>query len=74
MSERNTILAILELDSDSDRLIERATWIARAFDCDIHLVLFEPENTLMSKLFSISSEVDSLRREVRSAQENIVEE
>ena len=74
MGERNAILAILELDSEPDRLVERAAWIANAFDCDIHLVLFEPENTLMSKLFSISSEVDSLRREVRSAQGKIVEE
>jgi len=74
MSEHNTILAILELDSDPDRLVQRATWIARAFECDIHLVLFEPENALLSKLFSVSSEVKSLRREVQGAQERIVEE
>ena len=73
MKENNTILAILELDSDPDRLVERADWIAKMFGCDIHLVLFEPESALVSKLFSISSEVESLRREVRSAQERIVE-
>jgi len=73
-SERNKILVILELESDPDRLVGRAAWIAKAFDCDIHLVLFEPENALVSRIFSVSSEVDSLRHEVRSAQEKIVEE
>ncbi|MEL7186654.1 MAG: universal stress protein [Pseudomonadota bacterium] len=72
MSERTTLLAVLELNSNPDRLVERAIWLARAFDCSIHLMMFEPETTLVSKLFSASSNEDLLRDEVHRAQASIV--
>ncbi len=74
MSEHNTILAILELDTEPDRLVERSAWLARAFECDVHLVLFEPESGVLSHLFSFSTEIDALRREIQRGQERIVEE
>jgi universal stress protein E len=44
MAEKNTLLAIIELDCSSDTLLDRTAWIARAFDFKVHLVLFEPDS------------------------------
>ncbi len=40
---KDTLLAIVELDCIPDTLIDRTAWIARKFDYQVHLVLFEPK-------------------------------
>jgi len=73
MTDKNTILAILELDSNPDNLINRVTWIAQSFDYRVHLVLFEPESGALLGGFAISNEADAIRQELRRTQDEIVE-
>ena len=74
MSERNTILAILELGSEPDKLIERITWLSKSFDYRIHLVLFAPEDGALLGGFALSNEADAIRQELHQAQDDVVEE
>ena len=71
MTDRDTILAILELDSDPDNLIDRVTWIAKSFDYRVHLVLFEPENGALLGGFAISNEAEVIRQELQRTQDEI---
>jgi universal stress protein E len=73
MTDKNTILAILELDSDPDNLINRVTWIAQSFNYRVHLVLFEPESGALLGGFAISNEADAIRQELQRTQDEIVE-
>lgn len=73
MADKDTILAILELDSDPDNLIDRVIWIAQSFDCRVHLVLFEPENGALLGGFAISNEAEAIRQELKYVQDEIVE-
>ena len=73
IADKNTILAILELDSNPDILINRVTWIAQSFDYRVHLVLFEPESGALLGGFAISNEADAIRQELQNTQDEIVE-
>ena len=73
MPDKDTILAVLELDSDSDNLIKRVIWIAQSFNYGVHLVLFEPENGALLGGFAISNEADAIRQELQATQDEIVE-
>jgi len=70
-TDRDTILAILELDSNPDNLIDRVTWIAQSFDYRVHLVLFEPENGALLGGFSILNEAEAIREELQRTQDEI---
>ena len=74
MADKDTLLAILELDCAPESLISRAAWIARAFDLDIHLVLFAPDSGALLGGFSISNEADRIRESIHQTQKKIVEE
>lgn len=74
MAKKDTLLAILELDCAPDTLVERTAWIARAFDYDVHLVMFEPNSGALLGLFSVSSEADRIREEMQETQAAIVDE
>jgi len=71
LTDKDTVLAILELDSDPDNLIERVTWIAQSFDYRVHLVLFEPENGALLGGFAISNEAEAIRQELQRVQDEI---
>jgi universal stress protein E len=70
-TDKDTILAILEIDPDSDNLIDRVTWIAKSFDYRVHLVLFEPENGALFGGFAISNEAEAIRQELQRTQDEI---
>jgi universal stress protein E len=74
VAENNTLLAVLELDSNPDLLISRATWIAKAFSLNVHIVLYEPDSGALLGSFSISHEADEIRERIHHAQAEIVEE
>jgi len=74
MAKKDTVLAILELDCLPDTLVERTAWIARSFDYNVHLVMFEPNSGALLGLFSVSSEADRIREDMQKTQAAIVEE
>lgn len=71
-NSKDTILAVLELDSEPDNLINRVAWIAQSFDYRVHVVLFEPANGALLGGFAISNEAEVIRQELRHAQDEIV--
>lgn len=72
-NQKDTILAILELGSDADNLINRVGWIARSFDYNVHLVMFEPEDGALLGGFALSNEADTIRQALQRTQDEIVE-
>ena len=72
INNKDAILAVLELDSEPDNLINRVTWIARSFDYRVHIVLFEPEDGALLGGFAISNEAEVIRQELQIAQDEIV--
>jgi len=72
LADNDTILAILELESKPDRLVNRVAWLAKSFDYRVHLVLFEPENSALFGGFAISNEAESIREELQRAEDEIV--
>ena len=74
IKHKDTILAILELGSDADNLINRAGWIARSFNYNVHLVMFEPEDGALLGGFALSNEADTIRQALQRSQEEIVED
>ena len=42
MAEKKTVLAVLEFDCFPDLLLERTAWLARTFNLNVHLALYEP--------------------------------
>lgn len=74
MAEKDTLLAILELDCLPDLLISRAAWISNAFGLKTHLVLFEPDSGAMLGGLSISNETDRIRERIQFTKTEILED
>lgn len=73
-TEKNTLLAVLELDCIPDILIDRAIWIAQKFDFKVHLVMFEPHANELLARFPVSSEAQTLQQDMERAQTELVED
>lgn len=71
--EKNTILAILELECTPDLLIERTIWLSRTFDLNVHLVLFEPKSGALVGGFAVSNEADDIRKDIERIQGELIE-
>lgn len=69
-----TVLAILELNCNPDLLVSRTAWIAKAFNLNVHLVLYEPNSGALLGGFSISNEADEIREKINYTQTKIVEQ
>ena len=73
MTDKDTLLAILELDCKPDVLITRISWIAKAFDLKIHLALFEPDSGALLGGFAFSGEAEKIRQNIQRTRTEIVE-
>jgi universal stress protein E len=73
INHKDTILAVLELGSDADNLINRTGWIAQSFNYNVHLVMFEPADGALLGGFALSNEAETIRKALRLSQEEIVE-
>ena len=74
MTEKETLLAILEPDCSPDLLVERAGWLARVFDLNVHLEMYEPDETDLLSTFAVGGEVDRYRQRILLSQKELVEE
>jgi universal stress protein E len=72
--EKDTLLAVLELNCIPDTLLDRAMWLAQKFDFKVHLVLFEPNIVELLARFPISSEAQTLQQDIERAQTELVED
>lgn len=82
MSESRTILTIVEPENHPQEVVRRATWLAGLYDCDIELLLCDPDIGPLGVPFLLSNEAaDILSNEaaeiderIRTAQNEILDE
>lgn len=74
MAEKKTVLAVLEFDCFPDLLLERTAWLARTFNLNVHLALYEPNDGALLGRFSVSSEADQIRTDMERIQDELVEQ
>lgn len=74
MADKSSILAILELDCFPDLLLKRTAWLANGFNLNVHLVLFEPGSGALLSRYTVSTEADTLRKDLERIQEELVEQ
>lgn len=68
MSDRSTILAVIEPDNHPLEVIKRASWLAKLNRCEVHLLLCDPEIGPLAEGFFLSPEARSIREKIDAAQ------
>jgi universal stress protein E len=74
MSENEKILVVVEPDNHPQIVVERASWLAELTDCDLHLVLCDPDIGVLSRGIFVSSEARDLGEHIRDAQQEIIDD
>jgi universal stress protein E len=74
MSDRDKILAIIEPDIHPTQVVARATWLAKLADCDLELLLCDPDIGALREGFFVSNEARDIAEKIRTAQNDIIED
>jgi universal stress protein E len=74
MSDTDKILVIVEPDVHPADVIARAVWLAKLTQCDLELLLCDPDIGPLREGLLVSNEARDIAREIRAAQEEILEE
>lgn len=74
MSDSQKILAVVEPDSHPQEVVRRATWLAGLYDCDIELLLCDPNISPLGEPFFLSNEAADIKKHIRAAQNEILDE
>jgi universal stress protein E len=74
MSDREKILVIVEPDVHPSEVVARATWLARVNNCDLDLVLCDPDIGALREGFFVSNEARDIAEKIRMAQREMIEE
>ena len=74
MSNRDKILAIIEPDMHPSEVVARATWLAKLADCDLELLLCDPDIGALREGFFVSNEARDIAEKIRTAQNDIIED
>jgi universal stress protein E len=74
MSESRKILAIVEPDSLPQEVVRRATWLAGLYDCDIELLLCDPNIGPLGESLFLSNEAAEIKKRIQAAQNEILDE
>jgi universal stress protein E len=72
MSE--TVLAVIELDNFPEDVANRAAWIARLYDADLHLLLSDPSLAILRDSFIVSNEAKQIGASIEAAQTQTLDE
>ncbi len=70
----DTVLAIIELESDPEEVTRRAAWIARQYGCDLFLLLTDPSMAFLRDSFLVSNEAKEIAASIEEAQSAALEE
>lgn len=73
MSNREKILAIIEMENNPQTVVERAAWIAKLVDCDLELLLCEPTFSPLGYRIIVSNEAKEIGRNIRELQKETIE-
>ncbi len=74
MSEKAKILVVIEPDNHPREVVERAGWLASLSDCDLHLILCDPDVGALRIGFFVSNEARDIAQRIREAQQEMIEE
>lgn len=74
MSENEKILVIVEPDNHPQGVVERASWLAELNNCDLHLVLCDPDVGALSTGIFLSNETRDLAQQIRTAQKEMIDD
>jgi len=74
MSDRDKILAIIEPDIHPTEVVERAIWLAKLAECDLELLLCDPDIGALREGFFVSNEARDIAEKIRTAQNDIIED
>jgi universal stress protein E len=74
MSDRERILVIVEPDVHPSEVVTRATWLASLANCDLELVLCDPDIGALREGFFVSNEARDIADKIRTAQHEMIED
>lgn len=74
MSENEKILVIVEPDNHPQGVVERASWLAELNNCDLHLILCDPDVGALSTGIFLSNETRDLAQQIRTAQKEMIDD
>lgn len=74
MSGNDTILVIVEPDIHPAEVVARATWLAKLAKCDLDLLLCDADVGPLREGLLVSNEARDIAREIRAAQEEIIDD
>ena len=72
MSGSDKILVIVEPDIHPSEVISRAIWLAKLAKCDLELLLCDPDVGPLREGLLVSNEARDIAREIRAAQEEMI--
>ncbi len=73
MSNRDKILAIVEMENYSQTVVDRAAWLAKIVDCDLELLLCEPTFSPLGYRIIVSNEAKEIARNISELQKETIE-
>ena len=72
------ILCVIEFDNYPEHVVDRATWLAKSLDCNLHLLVSDPVSDYLGNsyvyLFESSKIADSIRQSQDEAVEKMVDQ
>jgi universal stress protein E len=74
MTERKSILLIIEPDTHPLEVVDRAIWLAGASDCSLHMILCDPDIGPLHENWYLSAQAKEIGQNIRDAQNEMIEE
>jgi universal stress protein E len=66
---RDSVIAVIELDNFPNVVAKRAAWVARLYECDLHLLLSDPASGLLREEFLVSNETKEIGAAIVDSQQ-----
>jgi len=73
MSDRDKILAIIELEHSPEKVVERAAWVAKLVDCALELLLCEPAFSPLGYRIIVSNEAKEIGRDISNLRKETID-
>lgn len=74
MSGNGKILVMVEPNNSPDAVVDRAIWLAKIMDCELHLLLCDPSVSVLGDGFLVSNESKEIGQKIRQAQQEMIDE
>jgi universal stress protein E len=74
MSESGIILSVIEPENHPLEVVKRAAWLAGMNNCNLHLLLCDPEVGPLGEGFFLSNEAQAIRVKIDAAQKDVLDE